>query len=192
MWWNSVKHIIIMFLKRFYASVYSICSRLMFNSQTPLQFSIIYMKLVINLIVLSEICRFTLKPLFNNVFTLEKSELHVSKHAISISVLIRCKNEALKKLHLKGTIKCFKEVKIDKWPDLSHSFLAIDCCVRINGKPVYSMVIFSHRYIDSDHINFKTFVFLAVYWSIWTSSYYTDIKVQQFFKWSLYNVKQCL
>ena len=78
--------------------MYSICSRLMFNSQTPLQFSIIYMKLVINLIVLSEICRFTLKPLFNNVFTLEKSELHVSKHAISISVLIRCKNEALKKI----------------------------------------------------------------------------------------------
>ena len=49
--------------------------------------------------------------------------------------LIRCKYEALKKLHLKSTIKCFKEVKIDKWPDLSYSFLPIDWCVRINGKP---------------------------------------------------------
>ena len=39
------------------------------------------------------------------------------------------------KLHFKSTIKCFKEVKIDKWPDLSYSFLPIDCCVRINGQP---------------------------------------------------------
>ena len=46
---------------------------------------------------------------------------------------------------------------------------------------VYSVVIFSHRYLDSDRIHFKTFVFLAVYWSIWTSSYNTDIKVQQLF-----------
>ena len=45
---------------------------------------------------------------------------------------------------------------------------------------VYSVVIFSRRYIDNDCINFKTFVFLAVYWSIWTSSYNTDIKVQNF------------
>ena len=45
-----------------------------------------------------------------------------------------CKNEALKKLHLKSTIKCFKEVKIDKWPDLSDSFSLVDCCVRINHK----------------------------------------------------------
>ena len=56
---------------------------------------------------------------------------------------------------------------------------------------VYSVVIFSHRYLDSDCINFKTFVFLATCWSIWTSSYNTDIKVQPFFKWSLNNVKQC-
>ena len=28
-----------------------------------------------------------------------------------------------------------KEVKMDKWPDLSYSFLPINCCVRINGKP---------------------------------------------------------
>ena len=53
---------------------------------------------------------------------------------LSVS-LIRCKSEALKKLHPKSTIKCFKEVNIDKWPDLSYSFLPIDYCVRINGKP---------------------------------------------------------
>ena len=43
-------------------------------------------------------------------------------YMLSVS-LIRCKNEALKNLHLKSTIKCFKEVKIDKWPDLSYQFL---------------------------------------------------------------------
>ena len=60
----------------------------------------------------------------------------MSLHAISVyDTLIRCKNEALKKLHLKSTIKCLKKVKIDKWPDLSYSFLPIDCCVRINGEP---------------------------------------------------------
>ena len=37
-------------------------------------------------------------------------------------------------------------------------------------------------------MNFKTFVFLAVYWSIRTSSYNTDIEVQPFLKWSLHNV----
>ena len=47
---------------------------------------------------------------------------------------------------------------------------------------VYSLVIFSHRYLDSDGINFKTFVFLAVYWSIKTSSCNTDIEVEFFFK----------
>ena len=50
--------------------------------------------------------------------------------------LIRCTNQAHTKLHLKSTIKCFKEVKIDKWPDLiSYSFLPIDCFVRINSEP---------------------------------------------------------
>ena len=34
---------------------------------------------------------------------------------------------------------------------------------------VYSVVIFSHRFLDSDCINFKTFAFLAVYWPFWTS-----------------------
>ena len=52
-------------------------------------------------------------------------------------------------------------------------------------------MIFSHRYLDSDCINFKTFAFLAVYWPFWTSLYNTDIKVQ-FFKAILHNVKQCL
>ena len=37
----------------------------------------------------------------------------MSLYMIAVS-LIRCKNEALKKMHLKRTIKCFKIVKIDK------------------------------------------------------------------------------
>ena len=65
----------------------------------------------------------------------------MSLHATSVF----CKNEALKKLHLKSTRKCFKEVKIYKWLDLSDSFLPIDCCV--SGD---SVVIFSHIYLDSD------------------------------------------
>ena len=28
---------------------------------------------------------------------------------------------------------------------------------------VYSVGMFSHRHLDSDHINFRTFVFMAVY-----------------------------
>ena len=90
-----------------------------------------------------------------------------------------------KKLHLKSTIKCFKKVKMDKWSDLSCSFSPIDCCV--SGKPDglfsqwwYSVII----HLDSDRINFRTFVSLhgclSVYWSIWTSSFNTDIKFHQF------------
>ena len=72
-------------------------------------------------------------------------------------------------------------MKIDKWPDLSYSFLPIDCCVRINGKPIiYSVIIFSHRYLGSNHINTKTCV-PGCYRSIWTSSYNTDIKANFFF-----------
>ena len=59
---------------------------------------------------------------------------------------------------------------------------------------VYSVVIFSRRYLDSNRINVKTvIVLLAVYWSIWTSSYNTlntCIKVQHIFKWSLHNKKK--
>ena len=49
------------------------------------------------------------------------------------------------------------------------------------SQTVYSVVIFIHRFLDSDCINFKTFAFLAVYWPFWTLLYNTDIKVQQFF-----------
>ena len=84
-----------------------------------------------------------------------------------------------KKLYFKS-IKCFKRVKIDKWPDSPYSFSPIDYCVRINGcQTIYSVVIFSHRFLDSDCINFKTFAFLTVYWPFWTSLYNTDIKVQK-------------
>ena len=48
--------------------------------------------------------------LFNNVFTLKKIWA-ACPYMLSVS-LIRCTNEALKILHLKSTIKCFKEVKI--------------------------------------------------------------------------------
>ena len=44
-----------------------------------------------------------------------------TQHCYMLSVsLIRCKNEAPKKMHLKSTIKCFKEGKIDKWLDLMY------------------------------------------------------------------------
>ena len=44
--------------------------------------------------------------------------------------LVRCKNEALKKLYFKSIINCFKRVKIHKW----HVLISpIDYCVRING-----------------------------------------------------------
>ena len=53
------------------------------------------------------------------------------------------------------------------------------------------MVIFNHRYLDSDCLNLKTFAFLAVYWSIWTL-YNTDTKVKKNqLKLSFNNVKQC-
>ena len=70
------------------------------------------------------------------MFSLLKNLSCKSLHAISV---FKCKNEALKNhnffhlrmlaqrhdsnLHLKSTSKCFKEVKIDKWTDLSYSFL---------------------------------------------------------------------
>ena len=60
------------------------------------------------------------------------------------------------------------------------------------SQTVYSVVIFSHRFLDSDCINFKTFAFLAVYWPFWTSLYNTDIKVQFCFILILHNVIQCL
>ena len=74
----------------------------------------------------------SLKALFN-MFSLLKIWA-VCPYMLSVS-LIRCKNEALKNLHLKSTIKCFKQVKIDIWLDYLYSFLPIDCCVGINGEP---------------------------------------------------------
>ena len=56
----------------------------------------------------------------------------MSLHAIS--VFDKVQDWRPEKLHLKSTIKCFKEMEIDKWPDLSYSFLPMDCCVSINGK----------------------------------------------------------
>ena len=57
---------------------------------------------------------------------------------VSVS-LVRCKNEALKKLYFKSIIKCFKRVKIDQWPEwprfTMYSFSPIDYCVRINALP---------------------------------------------------------
>ena len=60
------------------------------------------------------------------------------------------------------------------------------------SQTVYSVVIFSHSFLESDCINFKTFAFLAVYWPFWTSLYNTDIKVQQFLKSILHSVNPIL
>ena len=106
--------------------------------------------------------------------------------------LLRCKNEALKNCTSKASLSASKEcMKIDKWPDSPYSSPPIDYCVRINGEPD-CLFILSHRFLDSDCINFKTFAFLAVYWPFWTSLYNTDIKVFFIFLLILYNVKQCL
>ena len=53
---------------------------------------------------------------------------------LSVS-LIRCTNETLEKCNSKAPLSASKQVKIDKWLDLSYSFLPIHCCVRINGEP---------------------------------------------------------
>ena len=77
--------------------------------------------------------RWILKALFNNVFTFKNLSC-MSLHAISdFDKVYKWSPEI--NFYLKSIIKCFKEVKIDKWPDLSYSFLPIDCCVRINGEP---------------------------------------------------------
>ena len=46
----------------------------------------------------------------------------MSLHAISVFDKVYMKPWR-KKLHLKSTIKYFKEATKDKWPDLSYSFL---------------------------------------------------------------------
>ena len=50
--------------------------------------------------------------------------------------------------------------------------------VRINGKADSLFIGDIHSSLDSYCLNFKTFVLLAVYWSIWTS-FNADIKVQK-------------
>ena len=96
------------------------------------------------------------------LFKQQKSELHVS-------TCYQCLYEAMKQLHFKSTIKCFKEVKIDKLLDLPYSLSPIDCCFILNYESDHLFIgdiPFSHRYFESDRMNFKNFVFLAVYWSI--------------------------
>ena len=120
----------------------------------------------------------TLKALFNDVFTLKKIWA-AWPYIPSVSV-IRCKNEALKKIVLqssKASLNASKEVKIDKWPDSPYSFPLIDCCVLwINGRhdSLFSgdIQISVIEYLNSDRIHFKTFVFLAVYWPFWSSEHH--------------------
>ena len=77
---------------------------------------------------------FTLKALFNNAASALKQIWAAWPYMLPVS-MIRCKNEALKILHFKNIFKCFKEVNIDKWPDLPYPFPLIYCCVRMNHKP---------------------------------------------------------
>ena len=56
---------------------------------------------------------------------------------------------------------------------------------------VYSVVIFSHRFLDSDRINFKTFAFMAVtLLNIIIQHRHQSLPI--FFSSILHNVKQCL
>ena len=80
--------------------------------------------------------------------------------------------------------KCFKvKVKIDKWPDLSwNSFLPIACCAVLEW---WAWPFIQHTWWYSvidilNFSNFKTFVFLAVYWSIWTSSWLHNYYISKF------------
>ena len=94
--------------------------------------ALIFIRLVRNILHREMLCK-SLKALFNNVFTLKK--IWAAWPYMQSVSLVRCKNEALKKLYFKSIIKCFKRVKIDKWPDSPYSFSPIDYCVRINGEP---------------------------------------------------------
>ena len=104
-------------------------------------------------------------------------------HAISVFDMVY-KWSPEKILHLKSTIKCLKEVKIDKLLDLPYSFLPIDCCVRIKWW-AWPFIQWWYSVIDilivTAEISTTKIVFLAVYWSIWISSYNTDIKVLFFY-----------
>ena len=65
------------------------------------------------------------KGIVEQCFYFKESELF---GATCYQSLLRCKNEALKKLHFISIIKCFKEVKNDQWLDLLYSFSTIECC----------------------------------------------------------------
>ena len=58
----------------------------------------------------------------------------MSLHAISVIGKVE-KLSPEKMVLQESTIKCFKEEKIDKWPELPYSFPPIDCCGRINQNP---------------------------------------------------------
>ena len=91
--------------------------------------------------------------------------------------------EALKKMHFKKYQEVLeREVKIDKWPDLSYLFSPIDCCVIINHEPDGLFI----GDIQSDIlivicISLETFVFLGCLLIHLNIKYNTDIKVQHFF-----------
>ena len=75
---------------------------------------------------------------------------------ISVS-LIRCKNEALKNCTV---LQRSKNIQVT---GLAILIFPIDCCVRINHR---SDGLFNgdiQSYLDSDHRNVKSFVFLATY-----------------------------
>ena len=101
--------------------------------------------------------------------------------------LINC----IKKEGKKGSITASKMWKYTRDFILIPYSSPIDWSVEINQKPnsLLNGDVFSrHLLIVKFSINFKSFVFLAVYWSIWTSLNNTDIKVQQVLKLILHNV----
>ena len=79
---------------------------------------------------------YALKALFNDVFTFKKSELHITK--CYQESLIRCP-KALKKMHIKSTIKSILFISPHR--------LVFKKMVRLT---IYSVVKFSHRYLESD------------------------------------------
>ena len=67
-----------------------------------------------------------LKALFNNIFTFNHLSC-MALHAISVFDVSKWSPEKI-------ALKCFKEVKIEKWLHLPYSFSPMDCCIRINHK----------------------------------------------------------
>ena len=76
---------------------------------------------------------YPLKALFNDVSTLNNLRCMALR---SISVFDKVSKWSPEKIALqKASSSASHKMKIDKWPDLPHSFSPIDCCVRINHKP---------------------------------------------------------